>query len=124
MQRAAVILPLSSVRWMWGAQLSKPFPAVGCPRRSAIFTSSANDLAPIFVITRPRCAFTVISLIEIAGHLLVQQPTHDERHDLPLPQGEASRSDRVEPAGLRALATWCDCALQHSQLLPKMTSGP
>jgi hypothetical protein len=41
----------------------KLFPAVGCPKRSAIFTSSANDLAPIFVIMRPLCAFTVISLI-------------------------------------------------------------
>jgi len=38
-------------------------PAVAWPRRAAIFTSSAIDRAPILRIIRPRCAFTVTSVI-------------------------------------------------------------
>ena len=53
------------------------------------FTRSASERAFIFSITRPRCAFTVISLIPSSPPTcLFRRPAHHQRHDLALPAAE------------------------------------
>ena len=50
--------------------------------REAISTNSARELAFIFCITRPRCAFTVLADAKLTAYLLIQQATHNQRHHL------------------------------------------
>jgi hypothetical protein len=75
----------------WPVRLHDPvvkyqiFGAGATRRLAAIVTRSARELAFIFRITLPRCAFTVISLMPRLGtDLLIHQAADNQRHDLPL----------------------------------------